>query len=309
MAYVVEKTKEENYEFSISPRLSMNLKCAIDNVKFRRFRAGQIKGNLQVANQIASTDSIQLTLASGKANVRSVVNAQQPDKIKVDCNGYFHQLAVDSIFYMFENFNQDFILDKHIRGLVTAQVQSFMTFDRGLNMDVPSLVADVKTNVTNGGLINFEPMQKLSKFIKRYELANMQFSEMENNIHIENKTVYIPEMEIRSNVSNLSIEGTHTFDQVMNYKLKIPMYNFMGKRAREVANENSSNLFLKITGTSDNYIIEYDKEAVREKITEDWQQEKQEFKELLKGKKTEETKTHPSQKQAEEEEEYFDFDE
>jgi hypothetical protein len=182
-------------------------------------------------------------------------------------------------------------------------------FNSKLDMEVPALVADIKASVVNGGLTNFEPMQKLSRFIKRQDLENMQFSEMENDIHIENRTVFIPEMEIRSNVSNLSVKGTHTFDQVMNYKLKIPVYNFMGKRAREVADENSSNLFLKIYGTSDDYKIEYDNEAVKEKIQQDWKEEKQEFKDMLKGKKAQENQsTQPSKKKPEEkEEEFFDF--
>jgi hypothetical protein len=137
----------------------------------------------------------------------------------------------------------------------------------------------------------------------------MQFSEMENNIRIENSTVFIPEMEIRSNVSNLSVKGTHTFDQVMDYKLRIPVYNFMGKRAREVANEKSANLFLKIHGTSDDYKIEYDNEAVKEKIQQDWKQEKQEFKNMLKGKQAQDDQpAEPSKKKVEEKEEYFDFD-
>jgi Ni,Fe-hydrogenase I large subunit len=66
-----------------------------------------------------------------------------------------------------------------------------------------------------------------------------------------------------------------------------------------------------VEGTSDNYTIAYDKEAVKEKITEDWQKEKQEFKDLLKGRKPEEDKAPPVQKEPEEKdeekEEYFDF--
>jgi hypothetical protein len=312
-AYLVNKRPEESYQFAISPHLHMNLTCIVDKVKFRRFQARQIQGYLQVSNQAASSENFQLVVANGRMGLSGTVNARQPEKIQVACTAHLQGLAIDSIFYMFENFNQDFILDRHLRGLVSAQVQSSMVFDSKLNMDLPALVADVKASVVNGGLINFEPMQKLSRFIKRQELENMQFSEMENNIRIENRTVYIPEMEIRSNVSNLSVKGTHSFDQVMNYKLKIPVYNFMGKRAREVANENSSNLFLKIHGTSEDYKIEYDNEAVKEKIQQDWQQEKQEFKDMLKGKKGEENQsTQPSKKKIEKkteekEEEFFDF--
>jgi hypothetical protein len=308
-AVLVNKPADEAYQFAISPRLFMNLACEVKHIKFRRFRAGQISGNLLVNNQIASSNNIKLAVANGRMGLNGNVNAQQPEKINVSCTADFQGLAIDSVFYMFENFDQDFILDRHLRGVVTAQVQSSMVFDSKLNMDVPALKADVTANIVNGGLLNFEPMQKLSRFIKRKDLENMQFSEMENNIRIENSTVFIPEMEIRSNVSNLSVKGTHTFDQVMDYKLRIPVYNFMGKRAREVANEKSANLFLKIHGTSDDYKIEYDNEAVKEKIQQDWKQEKQEFKNMLKGKQAQDDQpAQPSKKKTEEKEEFFDFD-
>jgi hypothetical protein len=152
-------------------------------------------------------------------------------------------------------------------------------------------------------------MQKLSRFINQYELANIQFSQMQNNIHIANRTVYIPEMEIRSNVSNISIKGTHTFDQVMDYKLKVPTYNFTKKRAIAVADEEkTSNLFLSIKGTADDYKIAYDKEAVKEKIREDFQEEKKEIKSLFKGKHVPSEQIEPVKKKStEQKEEYFDW--
>lgn len=308
-ALLVNKAGDENYQFAISPRLYMNLSCAVDKVKFRRFKADDIRGNLIAKNQVASSENFQLAVASGQIGLSGKVDARQPEKIGVACIADFQQLAIDSVFYIFENFDQDFILDRHLRGLLTAQVQTSMVFDSELKMDVPALTADITARVVNGGLINFEPMQKLSRFIKRQDLENMQFSEMENSIRIQNSTVFIPEMEIRSNVSNLSVKGTHTFDQIMDYKLKIPVYNFMGKRAREMANENSSNLFVTVRGTADDYKIAYDNEAVKEKIQQDWKQEKQEFKDMLKGKRAEENQsTQPSKEKAEEkEEEFFDF--
>jgi hypothetical protein len=152
-------------------------------------------------------------------------------------------------------------------------------------------------------------MQKLSKFINEQELANIRFSEMKNNIRISNRTVYIPEMEIRSNVSNISVRGTHTFDQVMDYRLKIPTYNLSRKRAVALIDEEkTSNLFLSIKGTADDYKIAYDQEAVKEKIKEDIKAEKQELKSLFKGKKAQPDASETSKKKpAEAKEEFFDW--
>jgi hypothetical protein len=308
----IQKTangKTGNYQFAISPHLTMDLNCRVDYLKFRKFNANTIQGNLHVYKQVAKSPNIRFHSADGQISASGTVNTSQPERIAVDCMAEFNGLSIDSVFYMFENFDQDFISDKHLRGKVTAQLQTSMIFNSQLDIDASSLVADAQTIISNGGLVDFEPMQKLSRFINQYELANIQFSQMQNNIHIANRTVYIPEMEIRSNVSNISIKGTHTFDQVMDYKLKVPTYNFTKKRAIAVADEEkTSNLFLSIKGTADDYKIAYDKEAVKEKIREDFQEEKKEIKSLFKGKHVPSEQIEPVKKKStEQKEEYFDW--
>jgi len=154
-------------------------------------------------------------------------------------------------------------------------------------------------------------MQKLSKFVDEKELANLKFSDLTNTIRISNRKVFIPEMEIKSSISVMSIMGTHTFDQEMDYKLKVPLKNFRKKDSDEafgaIQDEGSgkTTLFLTIKGNSKDYKIAYDKQAVRSKITQNLKKEKEEFKSLFR-KKTAEVK--PESKKELKEDEYFDFD-
>ena len=96
-------------------------------------------------------------------------------------------------------------------------------------------------------------------------------------------------MEVGTNVTNIRISGTHTFDQRIDYRVISPLRR---KRIVEAAAEGAiehdqqgnSRLFLKITGTTDNYRILYDTEAVRKKIAGDLKKEVQELKDAFKSK-------------------------
>ena len=152
-------------------------------------------------------------------------------------------------------------------------------------------------------------MQTLNKYLDDEGLNKLRFGELKNDIHIENKTVYIPQMEIRSNLTNILISGTHTFDQHINYRVVAPLRN---KRkidpdeafgAIEQDNKGQSKVFLKIIGTTDKYEVSYDKDAVKKKIVSDLKKEVQELKDAfkLKGKK--------KKKELElEKDEYFDWE-
>ena len=222
-------------------------------------------------------------------------------------------LRADSLFYVFENFGQDFIMDRHLKGDLIGEITSELFFDRSLNPLADLMQAEIKMTVRNGQLINFEPMQKLSAFVARRELANLQFAELTNNFWIQNRTVYIPEMEIRTNTSNLSslsFSGMHTFDHAMDYKLRIPILGNQRRQEKDeefgpvaASNSGSANLFLTVKGNVDNYKFAFDKERVKEKIAQDLKQEKRELRGIFKGNK----KKQQEEKKVELEEEYFDF--
>jgi hypothetical protein len=136
-------------------------------------------------------------------------------------------------------------------------------------------------------------LHKLDKYLDDDGLNRLRFADLKNDIHIENKTVYIPLMEVRSNVTNIQISGTHTFDQHIDYRIIAPLRS---KRkidtdeafgAIEEDNAGQSKLFLKIVGTTDVYRVIYDKDAVKKKIVSDLKKEVIELKEAfkLKGKK------------------------
>ena len=305
--------KGNEYKFVLSPDIAFDISASVDRIKFRRFKAKSIKGEMTLRNQVITSPNISFNAVGGNFAVRGKLDARTREHIKVSTAAKLSNMSVDSMFYVFENFQQSFIMDRHLRGQLTANIISDIFFDSQLNAKTDLLQAEIVATVRNGQLINFEPMQKMSAFVKRSELANMRFAELHNSFWIQQRTIYIPEMEIRSSLSavpTMSISGQHTFDQHMDYKIKLPLLS--GQRPDKDAafgvvasdpNAGNSSLFLTLKGTESNFKIAYDDERVRQKIKSDLKQEGQELKELLRGKKPKE-----KEKKVElQEGEYFDF--
>ena len=146
---------------------------------------------------------------------------------------------------------------------------------------------------------------KLSKFVEEESLAKMRFSQMTNKIRIENRTIYLPEMEIRSNVSNILISGTHTFDKDIDYHLSVPLKSFIRiskKKDFTQSAKSGMNLLLKITGNTSDYTISFDTQALKNKFKRDFTDEGEEW-QKIKNKEPLSKEQTPVL-----EEEYFDFD-
>ena len=282
-------TEEREFVFRVSKNVNLNFNCDIASLRYKRFHGQDIRGDLLVKNQMAVSRRLSLKTMGGNLMLSGIVDAKNNKAIDVVSTLRLNGINLDSVFYVFENFNQTFIQDKHLKGKATADVNLEMTLNQNLRLFQETLVADIGISIARGELNNFEPLKKLERYLGDEGLDRLRFSELKNDIHIENKQIYLPQMEVRSNVTDIKISGTHTFDQRINYRLITPLRR---KRVIEAAAEGAweedsqgnSRLFLKITGTTDDYRILYDTEAVKKKIVNDLKKEVQELKEAFKSK-------------------------
>jgi hypothetical protein len=118
-------------------------------------------------------------------------------------------------------------------------------------------------------------------------LKDVAFASLENNITIKNSLVTIPKMEIASSVLDMNISGTHSFDNVIDYRFDFKFRDLIASEKNsefgEVIDDGSGiRLFLKMYGTLENPILEWDKEQKKKSTQEYRQEEKKQIKEMLK---------------------------
>ncbi len=277
--------------FTLAPTWTLNFACQIDQLRYKKFSAKYLAGDLQIRNQLAVSRNVQMKTMGGELTFNGIVDAQQKNAVDVVGGFQLSKIYLDSIFYIFENFDQTFIESKHLKGRVDADVSLELTLSDALKLRSETLVADVTATIRQGELNQFEPLQQLNRYLDDEGLSKLRFADLTNEIHIENKTVYIPQMEIRSNVTTIQLSGTHTFDQRIDYRIVAPLRNKKKIDPDEAfgaleESKGQSRVFLKITGTTDNYEVSYDKSAVKQKIASDLKKEVKELKDAfrLKGK-------------------------
>ena len=309
-------TEQQPYRLHIDPRLSLAFNCQVERLKFRRFKGRQLKSRLNIKQQIARVRNLSVQAAGGEASATGIVNAQRPDKISITGQTHFEQLQIDSVFYVFEDFQQSFLTAEHLKGKATADVDWKMQFDRALHLDHPSLNVGVQVSVADGELNNFEPMQSIARFVEDENLSQLRFKDMSSFIKIKDEKILIPPMTVHSNVSEVQVQGTHTFDQHIDYRFSLPMRNVHLRSDRalrraekhrkyfgEIVRDDAQPLtmFLTARGTIDTYKISYDFPAAKKAFKRNLVEEKKELKQVFKnkGKKA----TH----RVELEDEYFDF--
>jgi hypothetical protein len=298
-----------DYKFSISPNIYINFNCDVKQLTYKRFQPKNTIGNLLVKNQMAVSRNLSMQVMGGDLNFDGWVDAKNPKNIDVSSSFKLDGIYVDSLFYVFENFNQSFVQDNHLRGQLHADVSMDLSLTENLKLISKTLVADASTTIKKGELNNFEPLKGLKKYLDDEGLNQLRFADLKNDLHIEGETIYIPQMEIKSNVTTIQLSGTHTFNQKIDYRVVAPLRSKKkidpdeAFGAIEEDKKGQTKLYLKITGTTDKYQINYDKAAVKKKIISDFKKEVQELKDAFKQKGKKKKKDLELEK-----DDYFDWD-
>jgi hypothetical protein len=210
-------------------------------------------------------------------------------------------VKIPTLFYVVENFGQEYLTDKQIKGEVDADIQLSGEWTKTLDPVLPSFVALADVTIKNGALDHFDPLMKLGKFLKIKSLDNLTFSKLQNTISIRSEMITIPDMEVKSSAMNMRIAGTHTFSNMMNYKLQMNVSQLLfGKRESyedefgevQVDENGGINLFLSMTGPGDNPKISYDGKASRKEFSKDLKKEGTEINKILQGNTAQE---HPGE--------------
>ena len=212
--------------------------------------------------------------------------------VKVSLDADLKNLDVREAFIVFNNFGQEDLTYDNLRGRTDVSLQMKATFSETLEVDPASIVAGAEIEIRDGQLVGYAPINDLEKIIKGRDFSDIQFEKMVSTISISNKTINIPKTEIRSNVMNLKVTGSHTFDNNIEYHLEVKFSDVKkgGDKTRPedeygyVVDDGVGDptIFILITGTVENpQYKQLDKKAMQEKIKQDLKTEKQNLKKIL----------------------------
>ena len=276
---------DQEYEFKISPNVYLNFNCNVNRLTYKRFSGRSLQGDLLIKSQVALSRNIQVKTMGGNLSLNGTLNAVNPKAIAISNTFKLDGLSADSIFYVFENFDQTFIQDKHLKGKAYADVSMELTLNQNLKLFQETLVADIAT-IKNGELNQFEPLKQLNKYLDD-GLSALRFADLKMKFTSRTKPYAFRKWRC-SNNRNANQRHTHLWsthwlqDCNASESQKIDI-NEAGSAIEEM--EGRAKLYLKIIGTTDNYRVLYDTEAVKRKIADDLKKEVKELKDILQNKK------------------------
>lgn len=287
---------DEVYNFNLPSSILLRTNLKLGAFSFRKFRGEDISGEVTLKDQKITFKDLHLKTCDGSAQLNGIIDARPKNKVVYRTKSKLENIDAGKAFVQFENFGQDLLLAKHVKGRISIASTIIAESDKQLNIDENKIYTETNLKIKNGELVQFEPLIELQQYLNEefklnFNLSHLKFSTLENDIEINNGTIYIPEMAIRSSDLNLDLEGTHSFNQDIDYLLKIKHSEiFKAKKQNKIEaefgvvenNDKTATLPLRMKGNIDDPKFSYDVKTKRQTVAENWKKESKEIKQILK---------------------------
>lgn len=300
-----ESERDTSYCLVFPAMADFNLNADIARLSFRKFNAADFSGIITVKDKMLRSGNISFKAMEGSVQGTLEIDASSSNAIILSSHASIKKIDISSLFSDFENFGQDVLTEKHLKGSATADVRFAMMMDSALRVDENKMYSLIDLTIDKGELIGFEPMRDISGFIKNHvflkriinagefekKLEHIRFSTLKNEVLIKDRKIIIPVMTIQSSAMNIEAEGVHTFDNILDYKINFFLSELLTKK-EDLSQEEfgdieedvtgKKKIFLTIKGELDDPVITYDKKKVKETLVKETEKEKKEVKGILK---------------------------
>jgi len=282
---------------SIAPLLpaSIEFDNYLEAAKFRyqKFEAEQMKAHLVYQPRVLEIRSVSFSSTSGKLTGKGAVANLQANHIHVRGETTLDRMDVGKLFRTFDNFGQEVLRAEHVKGNLSGDLGFAVEWDNRMRLQQDKVAVEGLLNLNGGELINFEPMNNLSRFVALEELQNIRFSNLNMRVSVKNSKITIPQTDIKTSAFDIISSGEHHFDNRYTYRVKILLSELLAAKARKAKRENRENeyvedggkrasLHLKVEGQGEDFKISYDKQSAKASVAQDIRNEKQTMKSILK---------------------------
>lgn len=270
-----------------------DVRVKADTILFSSFFARNVDMHLEWKDEQVFAEELFMECLGGKfsGGVKVGMNAAG---YEVMSEGKIQNIHLEDAFRAFRQFGQQTITDKHLQGIMDGNYTFKGRWNSKFECDAGSIQCQAEYTLRNGRLKNYEPLKKLSGFLDVELLGDIRFDDIVGQIYVQKESIRFPRTDIRNSALNLTLEGEHTFENVLDYRIRISLSELLSKKSRYREEfmpdeQNRRKVFLRLYGPMDNLKYAFDKQGWKEKVKEDFALQKTElkkiFQEEFRGKK------------------------
>ena len=194
-------------------------------MNYKKFIATDVNADVLLSINRMALRNVAVKHAGGALSFNGTVyNGGRLNTVAI--NTEMVKLDIPALFNAFNNFGQDALTTKNLKGILTASINlhTLLTDDAAIVTD--STRGTVKFLLENGELNNFEPVKKIGETaLKKQNFSDIKFAKLQNTLEINGSSFVINKMEIRSTAMTLFVQGVYDSKKGTDMSIQVPLRN------------------------------------------------------------------------------------
>ena len=194
-------------------------------MNYKKFNATDVNADVLLSNNRMALRNVAVRHAGGGLRFNGTVfNGGKVNAVAI--NSEMDKLDIPALFNAFNNFGQDALTTKNLKGILSASIKlnTLITDDAAIVSD--STRGTVNFLLENGELNNFEPVRKIGESaLKKQNFSDIKFAKLQNTLEINGSAFVINKMEIRSTAMTLFIQGVYDSKKGTDMSIQVPLRN------------------------------------------------------------------------------------
>ena len=225
--FMVETPDSEAEPLEVIPvpeNVEFNITTNIGELLYTNIPLKSIKGNIVVANEIATIENGNARTLGGDVTMNGSYNTQNIEEPKFDMDYNVNSLNYQEAFDKLNTFQTLSPIGKFIDGKFNTSFKMSGILGSDMLPNLNSLSANGILETLEGSLKGFKPVEEFANKLNIDFLKSINLKNTKNWFELNNGKVKVKDFNIKTNGIEMIIGGTHGLDTEMAYnvKAKIP---------------------------------------------------------------------------------------
>ena len=219
---------------------AIHLQLEATDLIYKNFSGAHAKAELLFSGDEIKLNNMMIEQGGGSLTLSGRLHrANDGAPNPVTLQSHMDGVDLPKTFTAFSNFGQQALLDKNLKGRLTADVNMTGLLTDKAVLIQKSLKGTVSFSIKGGQLLDFDPMEKLQETVlKKRDLSEIHFAELKNQLDLDTSTLTIHRMEIQSTAFTFFVEGTYNWKTGADLSLQVPLSNLKKDRNPEIPPDN-----------------------------------------------------------------------
>jgi hypothetical protein len=205
----------------IPDNLDFFLNSSISNLHFNGLDIKNVKGTVRIKDEVASMDNLTMNTMGGTIGLKGSFNTKDHHKPKMDFSYNLKEIDVKQLAENFLTIEKLAPIAKYTSGKISSNFEMKSDLTANLEPIFESLsgFGDLSTETIK--ISGYKPMEKLSESLNISKLSSQTLKDVKAKFQFADGKVTIKPFTVKMGKINTTISGFTSFDQKINYELKM----------------------------------------------------------------------------------------